>query len=268
MVPDILQKIVEQKWREIAVRRARVTESSLAEAALRSAPARGFVARLAAVADRHELAVIAEVKKASPSKGVIRADFRPADIAISYARGGATCVSVLTDEQFFQGADQYLVEARAVTTLPVLRKDFTVDAYQLYEARVLGADCVLLIVSVLDRPRLTALHQLAGELGLDVLIEVHDERELELAMTVEPTLVGINNRNLHTFATDLATTWRLASQVPQRCRIVTESGIHTVADVQAMLDHGVYCFLVGEAFMRAEDPGSQLQALFGLSTVD
>jgi indole-3-glycerol phosphate synthase len=206
--------------------------------------------------------VIAEIKKASPSKGVIRPDFDPVAIARSYERGGATCLSVLTDVDFFQGADAYLVQARAATALPVLRKDFTIDPYQIHEARALGADCVLLIVAALSPAQLADLHGLALELGLDVLVEVHNARELDAALALDNPMVGINNRNLHSFHTSLETTFSLLPRIGDERLVVTESGIQRVDDVLAMRGHGVHAFLVGEAFMRAADPGAQLRTLF------
>jgi indole-3-glycerol phosphate synthase len=207
-------------------------------------------------------AVIAEIKKASPSKGVIREDFDPAQIARSYAKGGAACVSVLTDRDFFQGHDDYLLAARNACSLPVLRKEFIIDSYQVFEARVLGADCILLIVAALDDDALTKLYALSGELGMDTLVEVHDQSELERAMRLDLDMIGINNRNLHTFETQLSTTLDLLDQIPGDCLVVTESGIHSSEDVKLMRDHGVNSFLVGEAFMRAHEPGSELRALF------
>lgn len=260
--PDILQRIVDQKWREIEAREA---SASLAEIEVRAAKAsapRGFVKALRSKAAAGEPAVIAEIKKASPSRGVIREHFVPGDIARSYEKGGAACLSVLTDVTFFQGADDDLVEAREATSLPVLRKDFTVADYQVYEARALGADCVLLIVGILDEERLRTLNRCAVSLGMDVLVEVHDAHELEVALAIEPALVGINNRNLKTFETDLATTFDLSGRIPSGILTVTESGIHTADDVWEMRQRGVCSFLVGEAFMRAEDPGSQLRAMF------
>jgi indole-3-glycerol phosphate synthase len=207
-------------------------------------------------------AVIAEIKRASPSKGIIREHFDPAAIARSYAQAGATCLSVLTDVDFFQGSDDALVAARAACTLPVIRKDFLVDPYQVVEARCIGADCVLLIVSALGAQQLVDLDGLARDVGLDVLVEVHDGEELERALALQPRLVGINNRNLHTFHTTLQVTWDLQARVPAGTLLVTESGILERADVQAMRGRGVNAFLVGEAFMRAEDPGAALKALF------
>jgi indole-3-glycerol phosphate synthase len=207
-------------------------------------------------------AVIAEVKKASPSKGVIREHFHPAHIAASYEEGGATCLSVLTDIDFFQGADGYLQEARAACSLPVLRKDFTLDTYQIWEARALGADAILLIVACLELPILRALYDCAIEVGLDVLIEVHDERELDEALTLGADMIGINNRNLHTFETSLDTTFDLLERIPVGVQVVTESGFSTPDQVVKMRARGVQSFLIGEAFMRATDPGTELKRLF------
>ena len=259
---DILKTILARKAEEIRDRSARV---SLRELSARSAdlPAtRGFAAALQKTIRAGKPAVIAEVKKASPSKGVIRADFRPAEIARSYERGGATCLSVLTDVDFFQGADAYLLQARAACTLPVLHKDFVVDVYQVHEARLLGADCILLIVSALGDAALAELSHLALELGMDVLVEVHDIDELERVLQVPVPLVGINNRNLRTFEVTLQTTLSMCDAVPKDRLLVTESGIITPQDVALMRGHGVDAFLVGEAFMRAEDPGAELARLF------
>jgi indole-3-glycerol phosphate synthase len=259
---DILDRILARKREEIEERRRRVRQIELL-ARLNGAPrVRGFVDALRAnIADGHA-AVIAEIKKASPSKGVMRADFRPAEIAASYAAGGAACLSVLTDVDFFQGADAYLQEARSVCSLPILRKDFTIDAYQVYEARALGADCILLIVAALDDSALVQLSTLAQSIGLDVLVEVHDGAELDRALATRAPLIGINNRNLRTFETRLETTLDLIDRVPADRLLVTESGIHTPADVARMRAAGVHAFLVGEAFMRAEDPGAELRRLF------
>ncbi len=206
--------------------------------------------------------MIAEIKKASPSKGVIRENFDPAAIAISYAEHNATCLSVLTDEKYFQGSDEYLKMVRACVDLPIIRKDFTIDAYQVYEARALGADCILLIVSALDQENLKALYQLATDIGLDVLIEIHDGAELSRALELSPSLVGINNRNLKTFTTSLHTTINLLKHIPEHVTVVTESGIANAEDVALMNSHDIYCFLVGEAFMREKNPGRALQELF------
>lgn len=259
---DILDKIIATKHEEIAQRKITTPVSELRARAADVEPPRGFVERLCNAAANKTPGVIAEIKKASPSKGVIRPDFDPGLIATSYATHGATCLSVLTDQQYFQGADEYLVDVRRIVDLPVIRKDFNVDEYQIYEARALGADCVLLIVCALNIMQLTVLHQLARGLGLDVLIEVHDLVELEAALSLRPPLIGINNRNLKTFETSLQTTLDLLPHIPPEVTVVTESGIATSADVALMRDNDVHCFLVGEAFMRADDPGQALQKLF------
>ncbi len=240
----------------------RVTLAALREQALAAPATRDFAAALRARIAAGQPGVIAEVKKASPSQGVIRADFDPAAIARSYAAGGAACLSVLTDVDFFQGADTYLQQARAACALPVLRKDFVIDACQILEARVLGADCVLLIVAALDDAQLVEFSALARELGMDVLVEAHDAAELERALKTSAPLIGINNRDLRTFATSLDTTLGLRSRVPEDRLLVTESGIHAPADVVRLRAADVNAFLVGEAFMRAEDPGAELARLF------
>ena len=259
---DILQTILRRKAEEIAERSARVPLRDLSARCEGLAPTRGFAAALQAKIGAGLPAVIAEVKKASPSKGVIRPDFHPAQIAASYERGGAACLSVLTDVDFFQGADQYLVEARNACMLPVLRKDFTIDAYQVYEARLLGADCILLIVAALGDAALAELSHLALELGMDVLVEVHDIDELERALQVGVPMIGINNRSLRTFEVSLQNTLDLRNAVPRDRILVTESGIATPADVSLMRGNGVHAFLVGESFMRAPDPGAELARLF------
>ena len=261
--PDILKRIVERKWLELAERKKLVSVDELADRAGAAGAPRGFAAAMRRSIEKREPAVIAEIKKASPSKGVIREDFDPEAIARRYEQAGATCLSVLTDVDFFQGADAYLVAARQATALPVLRKDFVVDPYQVMEARAIGADCVLLIVGILDDARLRDLHDEATRLGMDVLVEVHDGAELQRALALSPALVGINNRDLRTFKTDLNTTFSLLEQVGDGACVITESGINTREDVTAMQARGVYGFLVGEAFMRAEDPGAELRALFG-----
>jgi indole-3-glycerol phosphate synthase len=258
----ILDKIIARKYEEIAERSAVIPLTQLQQQLAECPPTRGFAKAIAAAIEADKPAVIAEVKKASPSKGVIRENFVPAEIARSYEQGGATCLSVLTDVDYFQGADDYLVQARNACSLPVLRKDFTVDPYQVVEARVMGADCILLIVSALDQQTLVSLHDLALEIGLDVLVEVHNGEELARALVLSTPLIGINNRDLHTFNTSLETTYGLLNQIPADRYVITESGIHTREDVQAMLAKSVKGFLVGEAFMRAEDPGAQLRALF------
>jgi indole-3-glycerol phosphate synthase len=258
----VLDRILAHKRTEVAERSKRQSLTVLRERSKR-APARlGFVAALKARMAAGDPAVIAEVKKASPSRGVIRADFDPVAIARSYADGGAACLSVLTDERFFQGHDDYLVAARGAARLPTLRKDFVVDPYQVYEASVLGADCILLIVAALPGNELTELNRIAVDLGLDVLIEVHDARELERAAALAPQLIGINNRDLKTFETNLSTTFDLLPRLPNDVVVVTESGIHDAAQVAAMRAAGVHAFLVGEAFMREANPGLALRRLF------
>ncbi|MGX9721263.1 indole-3-glycerol phosphate synthase TrpC [Stenotrophomonas acidaminiphila] len=259
---DILNTILARKTQEVAERSARVPLAELKARVAEASPVRGFAHALQAAIANGDPAVIAEVKKASPSKGVIRPDFRPAEIAVSYEFGGASCLSVLTDVDFFQGADAYLQEAREACTLPVLRKDFVIDPYQVVEARVLGADCVLLIVSALDDRQLAELSDLAMTLGMDVLVEVHDIDELERAIQVPVPLVGINNRNLRTFEVSLDTTLSMRDAVPRDRLLVTESGILGPADVKTMREAGVNAFLVGEAFMRVEEPGEGLRQLF------
>ena len=258
----ILDTILARKREEVAARRERTSLFELKARAASAPPLRGFADAVAAKIAAGQAAVIAEVKKASPSKGVIRADFDPAAIARSYAAGGAACLSVLTDVDFFQGADEYLVAARDACALPVLRKDFIVDAYQLYEARVLGADCVLLIAAALDDAQLSEYAFIADELGMDVLVEVHDLDELERALPIPARLLGINNRNLKTFEVSLQTTLELKVAVPPDRVLVTESGILARADVALMRDNAIHAFLVGEAFMRQPDPGAALSALF------
>jgi indole-3-glycerol phosphate synthase len=260
--PDILKKIVARKYEEIAERAARVTQAELAEGLTAVDAPRGFVAAMEARIDAGLPAVIAEIKRASPSKGVLRKDFRPVEIARSYTAGGAACLSVLTDVDFFQGADSYLREARAACPLPVIRKDFIVDPYQVVEARAIGADCILLIAACLEDVQMHRLNDLAHELGMDVLIEVHDGAELERAVQTENRLIGINNRNLRTFEVTLQTTLELLDRIPDGRLVVTESGILEPTDVQLMREHEVHGFLVGEAFMRAADPGSRLAELF------
>jgi indole-3-glycerol phosphate synthase len=259
---DILNTILARKVQEIAERSARVPLAELASRAADAPATRGFAEALHAAIAHGDPAVIAEVKKASPSKGVIRADFHPADIAMSYEFGGAACLSVLTDVDFFQGADAYLRQAREACTLPVLRKDFTVDPYQVYEARALGADCILLIVAALDDVQLVELSGLALQLDMDVLVEVHDIDELERALQVPVPLIGINNRNLRTFEVSLDVTLAMKDAVPRDRLLVTESGILVPQDVARMRAAGVDAFLVGETFMRAEEPGDALRRLF------
>lgn len=261
--PDILKRILARKGEVIAERQAREPLASVAERARKASVPSGFRAALEHGIKTGGSGVIAEIKKASPSKGILRDPFDPEAIARSYADGGASCLSVLTDEDFFQGDDAHLVAARDASGLPVIRKDFIIDPYQVYEARALGADCILLIVAALSDDQLRELHGLARELGMDVLVEVHDARELERALPLDPDLVGINNRDLRTFTTDTATTLNLRDQVPDDALLVTESGIHSAADVARMRSHGVHAFLVGEAFMTVPEPGDKLRELFG-----
>ncbi|MCC7096753.1 MAG: indole-3-glycerol phosphate synthase TrpC [Thermomonas sp.] len=259
---DVLQRILARKREEVTERSQRLPLAELRTRVEAMPTARGFADAIAAKLAAGQAAVIAEVKKASPSQGVIRPDFDPPAIARSYAASGAACLSVLTDADFFQGSDACLQQARAACALPVLRKDFIVDAYQLYEARALGADCVLLIAAALDDEQLSEYAFLASELGLDVLVEVHDLDELERALPVPARLLGINNRNLRTFEVSLDTTLALKSVVPGDRVLVTESGIRTPDDVRRMRENGIHAFLVGETFMRQPDPGAALQALF------
>ncbi|HPG60418.1 MAG TPA: indole-3-glycerol phosphate synthase TrpC [Casimicrobium sp.] len=261
---DILNKIIATKHDEIAAA-MRITPLSLVRAeaeAVMKTPTRGFAAAIEAKIASGQSAVIAEVKRASPSKGILRENFSPAEIARSYAAGGAACLSVLTDAPYFQGSTAYLQEARAACNLPVIRKDFIVDAYQVFEARAMGADCVLLIVGALEPHQMRALEALAHELGMDVLVESHDAQELEVALTLKTSLIGINNRDLRTFNVSLTTTTDLLARIPIGKRVITESGILSREDVLHMRAHDVHSFLVGEAFMRAPDPGAALAKLF------
>lgn len=259
---DILNKIIATKHEEVAAARGVKSMAQLeAEIAQQGAP-RDFVAAIRQKIENGQSAVIAEIKRASPSKGVIRADFRPADIACSYAEHGAACLSVLTDRQYFQGAPEYLQAARAACTLPVLRKDFLIDAYQVAEARAMGADAILLIAAALDLPQMQALERQAMDYGMAVLVEVHDGLELEAALQLQTPLLGINNRNLRTFEVSLETTLGLLLRIPAERIVVTESGILSRGDVIRMRENDVHAFLVGEAFMRAPEPGEALAALF------
>ncbi len=258
----ILEDIIAQKHREIAEGRARVSLSELEREAALVTDKREFIGSLRQRMLARQPAIIAEIKKASPSKGLIRADFDPVQIARQYEAAGATCLSVLTDRQFFQGSNEYLQQARAACGLPVIRKDFMVDPYQIAEAKVLGADCVLLIVAALSSAQLGELAAYARSVNIDVLVEVHDEAELETALATGFDLIGINNRNLHTFETSLDTTYRLARLTPPGKLLVTESGINTAEDVRQMIEHGIYGFLIGETFMRAAHPGDKLRELF------
>lgn len=261
-VPTVLEKINARKREEIVQRSSELSLQALIERAQSADPVRGFVAAIQKKLDSGLPAVISEIKKASPSKGIIREDFHPAEIARSYERGGAACLSVLTDRDFFMGSEQYLQEARAACNLPVIRKDFLIDPYQIYETRAIGADCILLIVASMPAAQLFGLNELALSLGLDVLIEVHNAAELDIALQTDNQLIGINNRNLHNFETSLDTTLELLDRIPSDRLVVTESGIHESTDVAKMLEADVNCFLVGEAFMRREDPGHALRELF------
>lgn len=260
--PTILRKILARKVEEVAGRRAGNSLGSLEQRAKEQTAPRGFTRALQQRVSCSEPAVIAEVKKASPSKGVIREDFQPAQIAASYQSGGAACLSVLTDIDFFQGSDEYLQQARSACELPVLRKDFTVDPYQVVEARAIGADAILLIVAALEDEQMRELAQAAAEMELDMLVEVHNRAELERALELSTPLIGINNRDLHTFEMRLETTLDLLPYIPGDRLVVTESGIHTPENVALMQDRNVHAFLVGEAFMRAPEPGERLRELF------
>ena len=258
-IPSVLEKIVATKIDEVEQRKSARPIIDLAD---RLDAPRGFKRALVDSVERGKSAVIAEIKKASPSKGVIRPNFDVVEIAKDYERSGAACLSCLTDETYFQGGDDYLRAARAATSLPVLRKDFVIDAYQVDESFVLGADCVLLIAAILPQPTMSALYSQAVALGLDVLIEVHDQAECEAALALSPMMLGINNRNLHDFSVDLGTTHRLLDQIPSDTLVVTESGISAQSDVAEMRAAGIHTFLVGEAFMREPSPGAALSALF------
>ena len=260
--PDILRKILDRKAELVARNSQALDEQSLRHEAGLAPQPRGFLRALRAETEAGRPGVIAEIKKASPSKGLIRGDFNPETIARSYAAGGATCLSVLTDRDFFQGHDLDLRAARGACDLPLLRKDFIIDPFQVWESRVIGADCILLIVAALSDERMEELYRLARSLGMDVLIEVHDARELDRALALKPELLGINNRDLHTFETDLQTTMRLLKKVPEGTCLVTESGFSTREEVDFMREQGVHAFLIGEAFMRANDPGERLSAMF------
>jgi len=260
--PDILKRICARKLEEVEERRQNVPLAELQAKVSGASPVRGFTDALKQRVAAGLPAVIAEIKKASPSKGVLREQFDPAAIARSYAENGAACLSVLTDIDFFQGADEYLRQARAACDLPVLRKDFMLDPYQVYESRMLGADCILLIVAALTDERMDELYGLAQQLRMDVLVEVHNAEELRRTRDMSLPMIGINNRNLHTFETSLQTTIDLLADIPQECMVVTESGIHTAEDVSLMQNHNVNAFLIGEAFMRQDDPGTGLKSLF------
>lgn len=259
---DILNKILATKAEEVAAAQARLPLAEVQALAAQQAPARDFVGAIRSKIAAGKAAVIAEIKKASPSKGVIRADFKPAEIAASYEQGGAACLSVLTDEQYFQGSTDYLKQARAACSLPVLRKDFMIDTYQVYEARAMGADCILLIAAALTLVQMQELESVAHRLGMAVLVEVHNGEELAQAIQLTTPLLGINNRNLRTFEVTLDTTLGLLEKISGDKIVVTESGIFTAEDVKLMRDHAVHTFLVGEAFMRQDNPGAELAKVF------
>ena len=260
---DILATILEYKREWVAARKESLTLEQLKRELRDISPCRGFYNSVRTAIENGRPAVIAEIKKASPSKGIIRPDFDPAGLAQTYAEAGAVCLSVLTDEKFFQGSDLHLQQARAATGLPVLRKDFIIDPYQVYEARAIGADCILLIVAALDDARMQDLAATAAGIGLDVLVEVHNREELERALLLRTPLIGINNRDLHTFETSLKTTLDLMPDMFPDRTVVTESGIQTRADIELMRSHDVHAFLVGESLLRADDPGAQLRELIG-----
>ncbi|MDP6413904.1 MAG: indole-3-glycerol phosphate synthase TrpC [Gammaproteobacteria bacterium] len=258
----ILEDILAHKRSEISLAKSKVSLAELESRIVGDNPARGFANAIRQRVSQRQPAVIAEIKKASPSKGLIRADFNPVDHARDYAANGTTCLSILTDQKFFQGCNDYLQQARAACQLPVIRKDFMIDPYQIAESKALGADCILLIVAALQQSQLLELSAYAGELSIDVLVEVHNRQELDRALELDTDLLGINNRNLHTFETDLHTTLDLAQHVPEGKLIITESGINTTTDVASMMSHGIYGFLIGESFMRAPQPGAKLHELF------
>jgi len=261
--PDILKQILEHKRKEIEASAHKISLRQLSQVAASRPLPRGFVEAINARLQLQQPAVIAEIKKASPSKGVLRNDFDPVSIAKSYEAHGAACLSVLTDQKFFQGTNEYLQQVQEATLLPVLRKDFIIDAYQVYEARALGADCILLIVAALADTQLQDLAGLATHLEMDVLIEVHNQEELERALLLNTRLIGINNRDLHTFTTSIETTLGLLAKIPKKHIVVSESGIHTTKEVASLRKAGVHTFLVGEAFMKANEPGAALAQLFG-----
>lgn len=258
----VLQRIVDHKREELVAFRTKLSQEEVKAMAVDQPPARGFVRSIENKLSSGQAAVIAEIKKASPSRGIIREDFFPAEIAKSYEKGNAACISVLTDRHFFQGDDRFLKQVRTASKLPVLRKDFMIDEYQLYQSRAIGADCILLIAACLEQSRMQNLQGLAEELGMDVLVEVHNSTELDAALTLPTKMIGINNRNLKTFEVNLETTFGLLGKVPEDRIVVTESGIHTTDDIAAMRGHDVHTFLVGETLMRAEDPGMRLMELF------
>lgn len=260
--PDILNRIIARKQQEITARQRDMPAEKLVQQAQQASAPRGFITALQQRIAQGESAVIAEIKKASPSKGVLRENFDPTEIAESYAAGGAACLSVLTDRDFFQGHEDFLIAVRAACELPVMRKDFIIESYQVIESRALGADCILLIVAALDDASLAELYQQASDAGMDVLVEVHDRAELKRALRLDLDLIGINNRDLRSFDTTLDTTIDMLEVIPDDCLVVTESGIHSAQDVARMRAHNVHAFLVGEAFMRVPDPGTGLRELF------
>ena len=259
---NILDTIIATKFEEIQEAQKIKSLDQLKDEVKSASQPRGFVKAIETQLSKNKAAVIAEIKKASPSKGVIRENFNPKEIAMSYEKGGATCLSVLTDQKYFQGHSSYLKEARAACNLPVLRKDFMVDPYQIYEARAMGADCILLIVAALPLDLMQELEEITHDLGMNVLVEVHNREELNLALQLKTKLLGINNRNLKTFDVSLQTTFDLIKNIGPDKMIVTESGIFTSSDVKLMQDHHVNTFLIGEAFMRESDPGQSLKTLF------
>ena len=263
--PDILKTILEKKTEEVAQRKLNLSLNALYEITTGISAPRGFYQALYNKSDSRKPAIIAEIKKASPSQGVIRENFNPVEIAVDYAMNGASCISVLTDKTFFQGSEANLQMVREKTPLPVIRKDFIIDTYQVVEARALGADCILLIAAALDDTQMQELTATAKQLGMDVLVEVHDAYELERSLQLDTKLIGINNRNLHNFQVSLDTTLTLKNLIPADRLVVTESGIHTPDDVKLMMDNGIYTFLVGEAFMRAVSPGQKMRELFTVS---
>ncbi len=259
---DILEKIISVKHREIEESRSVVALSGLERQCSSLPPTRDFVHALRSRVEKSQPAVIAEIKKASPSKGVIREDFDPVKIASSYEQSGAACLSVLTDREFFQGAPEYLTAVKAETAIPVIRKDFIIDPYQVYEARAIGADCILLIVAALETAQMRELERVARGIDMAVLVEVHSREELESALELETPLIGINNRNLRTFETDIRTSLLVAERIPSERVVITESGINNKEDVALMVENSIYAFLVGESMMRKPDPGVALKDLF------
>jgi len=260
-VATILEQIIEHKYQEIAAARESRSLADLEIIGKESDQVRGFEAALRERIENREVAVIAEIKKASPSKGIIREDFRPADHARDYQVNGATCLSILTDKKFFQGSEDYLRQVRVASTLPVIRKDFMIDVYQIAETKAMSADCILLIAAALEQAQMLELENYTQELGMDVLVEVHNQEELDRALELKTNLIGINNRNLHTFETNLQTTIELARNIPKDKLVITESGIHSVDDVRLMIDNKIFGFLIGESCMRAERPGEKLREL-------